>query len=311
MEFFKDKYEAEKITSGSEKMVNTKCPVCGLEKKYRMATLSKRGYRCPTCYGGYSFPNRCMSAILSTLGVEFCPEKCFPWSERLRYDFYLPNQSAIIEMHGEQHYNDKTGWSSLEGVQSRDEEKKRLAEKNGILHYIVIPADVSTIEYISQNIYKSKLPDILGLSENSIDWATVGTLSLKGVPSRCADLWRSGVKDINQIAKVVGVSSESVSAHLKKFASLGLCDYSIKEQRMIGSRAAWIARRTEVLCENTGEIFESIRAAANRYGIAERALQNCLKGRCASSGHDESGNKLKWKYYKRSDDLSVSEVDHL
>lgn len=297
VKFFKDKQDAKTITRSSAKMVMTKCPECGTEREYYMHALSKFGFRCQVCYGGHSFPNRLMSSLLHELNIDFISEKCFLWSNKYRYDFYIPNQSVIIEMHGEQHYSDKVGWSSLSDVQMRDADKRQLAYENGVLHYFEIPADVSTIEYIRRNIEKSGVLDILSATNSEINWVNVGVLALKGAPLRCCELWNDGVSDLHEIAEIVGVATCTVSAYLKEFASLGLCNYSASKQRMIGSEFAWIARRRKVVCENTGKVFDSIRDAASNLGVGERALQNCLAGRCKTCGRDADGNRLKWKYY--------------
>jgi len=44
-----------------------------------------------------------MSCVLDELLVLYETEVQFDWSDNKRYDFYLPEYNAIIEMHGKQH----------------------------------------------------------------------------------------------------------------------------------------------------------------------------------------------------------------
>lgn len=297
VEFFKNRDDASHITVRSGQKVTTRCPVCGLERQSRMSDLSKRGYRCPTCYGGFSTPNRYMSALLASIGVDFVPEKTFLWSGRFRYDFYLPSIEAIVEMHGNQHYNDRVGWSKLSTVQHLDNQKQRLALEHGVLHYFTIQADKSDVNYLKQKVVASGVLELLEVLPEKVDWLTVNNLAMAGAPQRCLKLWQDGTRDIKEIASAVRISSDSVSAYLKEYASSGLCDYSTYSQKQIGLEIAHQRHKSPVVCQTTGEVFDSIRAASKYYGISERALQNHLKGRSRSSGRDANGCKLTWKYY--------------
>lgn len=297
VKYFKNKDDAFRITARSGQKVTTKCPVCGLERQSRMSDLSKRGHRCPICYGGFSIPNRYMSAVLSSIGMDFVPEKTFLWSGRFRYDFYLPDIETIVEMHGNQHYNDRAGWSKLSRVRELDKQKMSLAAEHGILHYFTIPADKSDVEYLRESVIMSGLLERIGILPQDVDWTAVNNLTMAGVPQRCLDLWQAGTRDVKTIARIVKISTDSVSLYLKEYASFGLCDYSVYDQKKIGLELAHEHKKRPVICQTTGEMFDSIRAASKQCGISERALQNHLKGRCQSSGKDANGCKLKWKYY--------------
>ena len=54
----------------------------------------------------------------------------------------------------------------------------------------------------------------------------------------------------------------------------------------------------KVICINTGEIFECIREAGNKYNIEASHITDCCKGRRKSCGkHPLTKERLKWKYY--------------
>lgn len=296
VDYFKDKPEAQRITAHSGKKIVTKCPVCGLEKQQRMCDITHRGYKCSICYGGVSTPNRFMGALLNHIGVEFITEKTFDWSRKARYDFYIPSICAIIEMHGKQHYSDRVGWGNFQEIQQRDRQKKELALSNGMLHYIEIPSVRSEVDFLKDTVVSSGVLNLFNVSATDINWAVVYNSAKSGIPFACLNLWNGGVHDISDIANTLSISKDSVVKYLKEYASYGLCDYSAQSQKQIGLEAAHIAHRRPVMCQNTGETFNSIRDAAQHFGIAERALQNHLSGRCMSSGKDANGNKLIWKY---------------
>ena len=47
---------------------------------------------------------------------------------------------------------------------------------------------------------------------------------------------------------------------------------------------------------NTGEIFESVKSAGNKYGVADTHISACCRGKRMSAGKDCDGNKLVWQY---------------
>jgi len=84
--------------------------------------------------------------VLSELNIEFFMEYTFndllhPLTKnKLRFDFYLPQQNIAIEFNGQQHYKESTWFSerNLEEQQLSDETKKEYCSKNKI-KFIVIP----------------------------------------------------------------------------------------------------------------------------------------------------------------------------
>jgi hypothetical protein len=50
------------------------------------------------------------------------------------------------------------------------------------------------------------------------------------------------------------------------------------------------------MCVNTGEIFNTIIEASERYNIHKTSVSNVLYGKSKTGGVDELGNKLYWKY---------------
>lgn len=104
---------------------------------------------------GGSYPERFMCSVLKSLGVDFCREQVFAWSKGKRYDFYIPYNKTIIEVHGAQHYEggfEYFGGQDLAYEQKNDTEKERMAKENGIDNYITVNAMNSSFSYIKRSL---------------------------------------------------------------------------------------------------------------------------------------------------------------
>lgn len=142
-----------------------------------------------------SYPERIVSSLLSSLNVDFSREQIFPWSTNIiesdnkphtkRYDFYIPEFEAIIEVHGSQHYGqgfEAIGGRTLDEEQNNDRLKEELAKKNGIKHYIVINALESTLGYIRQSIVENNdFNQLFNLS--NVDWTKIHSNTISKVRS--------------------------------------------------------------------------------------------------------------------------------
>jgi len=140
-----------------------------------------------------SYPERIVNSLLTSLGIDFAQEYVFPWSvitnkqgkqiSAKRYDFFIPDLSTIIEVHGSQHYDgsfESLGGRTLAEEQENDRQKERLAKENGIKHYIVINALNSNLDYIKTSIMlNSELAAMIDLS--SINWNEIEAGTVKKV----------------------------------------------------------------------------------------------------------------------------------
>ena len=56
-------------------------------------------------------------------------------------------------------------------------------------------------------------------------------------------------------------------------------------------------RARKVICVTTGEIFNCVREAEEKYNVANQNISKCCKGKSKSAGkHPVTGEKLVWKY---------------
>lgn len=290
-----DKY---KFSSSSTKNVKWKCDNCGniFEKKPRDA--KKNGVICPVCSDKISYPNRFMFSFLSYYGVDFENEKSFNWSNRRRYDFYIPLWNMIIEMNGEQHYTVKDNSIFCKDIEKIDKIKKENALKNGINYYIEINSSKSEAVYIFNNIKNSKLSEFIDIKDEScfhIQKQTENKLFNEVIKLRNEGLYTTTIaerlkKSVDTIANIIKVGKE-----------LSLCEYDADVEQKKFIYVAHETNKKPVICITTGKEFESINEASKFYGLNPKALSNCLVGRSKSSGIDkETNQKLYWKFRKEN-----------
>ena len=223
--------DAKIYSHSSGKKITVTCPHCGNKKKIRIADLYiKKSISC-ICNDGISYPEKFIISLLNQLEIEYQHDNY--WIENKRYDFYLPNYNIIIECHGEQHYRDKTGLkTTLKEQIENDEYKKQLALNNNINEYIVIDCRYSELDWIKDNILKSKLSKIFNLS--NINWIQCEEFALSNKVKEICDYWRFH-NEINKedlsiidISKIFNLGRATIYKYLKQGTKLDWCNYNLK-----------------------------------------------------------------------------------
>lgn len=137
----------------SKKLITTKCPNCSREKKIRVIDLLKDNYSCQCSKSYSSFGERLTQSYLDIAGIEYIREHSFKDLGRKRFDFYLPEYNAVLEVHGIQHYQEVTGYMNHKKTKQSDVIKKKYCKENSI-SYIEIDARKSTFKHILSNLDK-------------------------------------------------------------------------------------------------------------------------------------------------------------
>ncbi len=215
-------------SEGSNKKLNWKCPDCNEVVKNKSPNdIKNKGLSCKTCGDGMSYPEKFIYTLLNKLQIEFIYDNSFTWSNRKRYDFYIPIFNLIIESHGKQHYGENgfhtLGNKKFEDELANDKHKKELALKNGIMKYIEIDCRLSDFHYIKNNIIDSELNSILDLDNFNFD-----NLEIKENNSlviKAWDLWNSGIHSTEEISKILNIATTTVRRYLDNGSKLGKCDY--------------------------------------------------------------------------------------
>ena len=207
---------------GSNYPIDTHCPICGYQTKLSASDLSTKGFRCPICGKGFSYPSKLMANILTSLHIPFIREASktnveFQWAQNYRYDFYIRygNRKIIIEMDGWFHQFNKTV----------DEIKDYLAISNGF-EIIRIDSNYkcisSRLQYIKDKILNSELSYILPLEQ--VDWSECNRLAVsESLVQIVGSLWENEHKCVKEISELCHTGRETIVKYLKIAKELGLC----------------------------------------------------------------------------------------
>lgn len=212
----------------STKRLDVICPDCGRHHNIKLLNLLRSGIVC-VCADGQSYPNKFMYNFLTQLKIEYIPEYSSEWSNRKKYDIFIPSLNCIIENHGGQHYEECSLINyTLKEEQENDEYKERLAKENGVEYYVVIDCRKSEIEFIKNSILRSCLPTLLSFSSETINWEECGKFATSNLVKTAANLWNDGLS-IKNIANELKVAPTTITNYLKKAVTFEWCNYSKQE----------------------------------------------------------------------------------
>lgn len=119
-----------------------------------------QGYRCPYCNS--SKGETLITKLLDTFNISYEPQKIFDSlrdAQPLSYDFYIPDQSILIEYQGIQHYQPVDhfgGKSQFKLQQKHDKMKSDYAKDNGY-NLITVPYTEDTFSKIKKYLIKHGL----------------------------------------------------------------------------------------------------------------------------------------------------------
>ena len=244
----------------------------------------------------YNFSwKKILISLLQYLHIEFEPQKKFKWSNKKRYDFYIPSLNCIIETNGIQHYTN----CFTQDDESNDKYKQQLAKENGVTNYINIDIRYSKLEYAKNSIINSELPKLLNFKEDNINWNEVFINSLNSTIKSVCDDWNAQKYSVEELSCLYHLSTCTIKSYLKKGNKLKLCIYdkyiNYKKGREKGLKT--FDNRKPVICITTNEIFNSQKEATEYYHIYKTGISDCCTGRIASAGrHPETNEKLVWKF---------------
>lgn len=292
----KDERLRHTITAGSNRNEIFKCDNCGFEEGKIVCNVVKQGFRCSKCSDGISFGEKIMFNVIEQLGDSFVFQKMFDWSNRKKYDFYIPSHNLIVEVHGKQHYNEEgfgnLGGRSLTEEKNNDDYKMKLAFSNAILNYIVIDCRESKFDYIKTSIINSNLSSFYNLDH--IDWLKTFEHASKTLVKTACDLWNSGIENTREIGQLLKISGKTVRQYLKQGKEIGWCNYDVKDvvRKNNGTNGKKSAKQVIQLTKTNDYIktWESITEVESTLGINASSISAVCKGKRKTAG------RYQWMY---------------
>lgn len=277
VELLKNKEDADKYTSMSNRKIWWKCPSCGAEKEAAIDCIKRQGIGCSSCSDKNSVPNKLLYWILKQINIEFETEKMFDWGNRTRYDIYLPKEETIIELHGIQHYEERNGFTrrGLQEQQKDDKDKRNLAFEKGIKEYIEINCKKSSYDFLKNNIIE-KLNHIIDFKK--IDFDEAYLKSQKSIFIEICKDWTTENYTIVELGKKYKLTVKSIRESLKRGTVTGICYYNGKEEMKkknlsIGIKIEKINRNKSV------KKYNSIKEAAIDCKVGEHIISRYLKNK--------------------------------
>ncbi|MGY3314649.1 putative CHY-type Zn-finger protein [Peribacillus simplex] len=112
---------------------------CGHKSHWMMPYVYKQGQRCPLCRE--SRGERIIREYLESNGIAYIHQFKFPNNSK-SYDFYLPFENAIVEVHGIQHYEETKifhhhTYKTFEDEKRNDRSKEEYAKEMGCRYTVV------------------------------------------------------------------------------------------------------------------------------------------------------------------------------
>jgi DNA-directed RNA polymerase subunit RPC12/RpoP len=296
-----------KYTANTHKELLWFCKDCKREFYMQTDKFKIRLHKCPYCSENKSYGEKFLYNLLEQLYIPFEMHKTFEWSDKKEYDFYIPELSCIIEVHGKQHYT-KSDFSYLGGKHyyeemANDEYKKEIALTNGILRYIVIDARESNITWIMKSICNSDLPIILRFNHKEILWEECDKYALGNEVKLVCEKYNE-LEDIQLVADYFHCSYNTVKNKLKQGATHGWCNYdadAAQQQAWLenGKKVIEIMSKPVVQFDLNGNFikkYPSIQFAQRELKISH--IWDCIIGRRKSAGG------YQWRYLDDCDNVN-------
>lgn len=270
-DLLENKEDGYKYTEHSSVKVNFKCPTCGEIKKCHISDVNDQGFSCQNCGDGMSIGEKYVYCMLKQLDVDFICQFRPNWANGKRYDFLIDgDKKIIIEINGIQHYKENTfHWNvTSESQKENDDNKRKMAFKNGIENYIVIDYISYDFENLWNNILKSSFSNLFDLSvvntKECMEFASTSFLKIS------CELWNNKEESetITDIAKRMKIERHTVSRYLNIGTEIGLCNYDSKIEKAKTTRMNNLKRRKKVEIFLKGEslgIYKSIIDLINEY----------------------------------------------
>lgn len=267
--------EAKQVTHGSNKKILFQCEneYCDNTKKISVSNLIRQGFSCELCSKSY-YPELWFMSYNEEKNAGFIPQQRFDDFKGHIFDNVNYKKRIIVETHGIQHYEERSGFLDHERTIASDERKRRYCKEN---NWTLIELDCrySRFEYIRNSVSNEPLLD--DVTDNDVKGMLKIIEKNKHYPTKkIIRLYTVDKLSTYKIADKLGLTREIVTTVLNK--------NNIK-LRSGGLQVGSIAHnRKPVRCIETGQVYESIHKVQEKIGISEANISACCKGKRKTAG---------------------------
>lgn len=293
-----------------------KCSVCGWEWQTYVTNRTRLRNGCPRCNARRhtSFPEQ---------AVYYYVKQCYPdtlnayrgiFDTTMELDIYIPSEKIAIEYDGKQWHGrartkkmeitkyETCKRNEIKLIRIKEDKESGLENCDAVIYSEYIPQNYKTINPAIKELIELLCPDIklsidaerdsAAISENYL--SKVHENSLESLYPEVAELWDyelNGTLTPNRFTpfsaqKVYWICPEGHPSYKRAIKSV-VVSYKkgIKGCPICSERDAREKQKKKVLCIETGEIFNGLKEAAQKCGLATNSgISSCCKGRQKSAG---------------------------
>ena len=240
-----------------------------------------------------------MGSILDYLGVDYKTQFSPKWAKGRKYDFQFSVNSVnyVVETDGNFHYMDNNmSGLTVEETKAIDQSKDQMAIENGY-HMIRIDCNYSSSdnpkEYIKKSILSGELSNIFDFDQ--VDFDECDRTANISKYANLVRVWNSGERSISEIMRKCHLERSTVHRWIQRASDCDLIKESreeiVKQTRENAAKRSGLAKRKAIMCNETGEIFETTRKAHIKYGAA---IEKYFNGELSHAGRLSDGTPLTW-----------------
>lgn len=298
-ELLKNKEDGHKFKSCSAEKTWFICPYCREELYRTISNVSVQGLKCPMCGDKASYGEKMLYNILKFHDIDFIFQFNPKWANGYIYDFCIENKKIIIEVDGSFHRKDNNlNGMTKEMAEAIDRQKDVLAKNNGYELIRILYEDNSynnRLNLLKKHIQTS-LKDKNVFDVFQVDYQYFDLLSQKPFIYLMAEKWNAGMKTYDLLIEEFKFDRNTIAFYVKKMTELNLIPESYEEVQKIIKNNRYqkmaISQGSAVLCNETGEVFNTYQEANKKYhaNLSAYFLQEKRK----FSGTLPDGTRLTW-----------------
>lgn len=283
-----DPNEGHLLRPYSNKKTNFVCPKCNIVSEQYVYHVTERGFSCPFCGDGVSYPEKFFANVLNQLHIKFKRQYSPKWIKPYLYDFYFKlDKNYIVEIDGGWHFrNNDMSDKSFEQSYEVDKYKDEKAIEHGY-SIIRINADYKSSNrflYFKQSILSSELSGILNLSLVDFNKCHEEASKLSYV-IETIQLWMNGKRSFIQIGKELGLHEDTVKNYIKAACDSNKIPYTYEQVKELNKE--YYITTTRRMPKNRTEMINDwlnglhhFATLAKKYGVNKGTVQKNFKYGC-------------------------------